>query len=258
MLQFGEETAKRLEIAYRGADFERRRRASFDALGPKPGEVLADIGCGNGMLSETLAMAVGPEGRVIGIDPSAEMLRMAAPRADGLEALSFTEGAAEALPLEDGAADGAVSLQVFEYVAGIPAALAEARRVLRPGGRLVLGDMCFSSLVWASDDPDRMARMTAAWDGHVVHTDLPAALPGLLGDAGFAVETVAPLTFLDTDLRPDGIAAMMLMLIEPYAVRNGHVGEDEARAWAEEQRALAAAGRFFFALTHVVIRARRV
>ena len=46
---------------------------------------------------------------------------------------------------------------------------------------------------------------------------------------------VVPLTFVDTSLRPDGIARMMMILMENYAVSSGHVTADEARSWAEEQ-----------------------
>ena len=70
MLKFDAETTKILDDAYQGADITRRRQASFDALTPIPGETIIDIGCGNGLLTGELARAVGPKGRVIGIDPS--------------------------------------------------------------------------------------------------------------------------------------------------------------------------------------------
>lgn len=257
MLQFDTETTRLLEAAYLGADFSRRRRASFDALSPAPGETVLDIGCGNGMLTVELARAVGESGRVIGIDPSAEMRAAGEARCSDLAQVTMQQGAADALGVDDASADKAVSIQVFEYIADIPAALAEVRRALRPGGRLVLGDMLFGSLVWASDDPERMARMLAAYEHHLVDPDIPARLPQLLADGGYAVEAVRPIPFVDRLLHPDGLAMMMLMLMERYAVENGYLPTTEAADWAAEQRQRAADGRFFFSITHVVVSARK-
>ena len=257
MLQFDDETSAILERAYQGADFRDRRRASFLALAPCPGERIADIGCGNGLLTHELALAVGPYGAVIGIDPSAGMLALARQRLADCGNARLVEGTAEALPVPDGTLDGALSLQVFEYLADPSAGLREAHRSLRRGGRLVLGDMHFGTLAWHSDRPERMARMCEAWDRHVTNRALPASLPDLLRKAGFDVMGLVPLTSVDTTLRPDGLARMMMILMEKYAVENGNVAADEARAWAEEQERLAAEGRFFQTLTHFVVSARK-
>ena len=117
--------------------------------------------------------------------------------------------------------------------------------------------MHFGTLVWHSDDPLRMARMCASWDRHVANPALPAGLPALLAEAGFEVTAVRPLTTVDTTLRPDGLARMMMILMENYAVANGHVSADEARAWAVEQEHLAGEGRFFHSLTHFVVAGRK-
>ena len=257
MLKFDDATLKILDECYKGRDFKRRRAANLSALSPAPGDTVCDLGCGNGMLTEDLSRAVGAGGQVIGIDPSQDMLAAAADRCASLANVSLREGNAEAIPLDDRSVDGVVSLQVLEYVAGIETALAECARVLRPGGRLVIGDMIFGSQVWFSDDPERMARFNRHWDQHVVWTDLPTELPDRLRKSGFEVEQVMPETFLDTVLRPDGLAAMMLILIEAYAVQEGLASAEEAAAWRNEQMELARDGRFFFALTHVITVGRK-
>lgn len=257
MLQFDAETTRQLEIAYQGADVTQRRRASFDALGPEPGETILDIGCGNGLLTRELARAVGPFGRIIGVDPSVDMRIAARARCDDFDWVELMDGAADRLPVADGVVDKAVSVQVFEYLDDIPAAVNDAHRVLKPGGRLVIGDIHLDSIVWFSDDPDRMARMFAAWDNHFTEPEVPAILPPILRDSGFAVDRIVPHTLCDHVLRPDGLASIMMHLMESYAVSNGHVAAGEARAWAEEQAELARAGRFFFSITHYVVSARK-
>ncbi|MFD2738981.1 methyltransferase domain-containing protein [Sulfitobacter aestuarii] len=257
MLSFGRETTRLLEIAYQGADFSARRRVAFDALAPGPGEVIVDIGCGNGWLSADLARAVGARGRLIGIDPSREMRAAAAERCADCGWARIDEGTAGQLPLDAQSIDKAVSVQVFEYLDDIPAALHEAHRVLKPGGRLVIGDIHFDSWIWFSDDPARMRRMMSVWDDHLAEPAVPALLPAMLKEAGFSLLQIVPMTICDHQLRPDGLAMMLSRLMPRYAVANGLIPTAEAEAWGAEQTALAAAGRFFFSVTHFVLSAQR-
>jgi SAM-dependent methyltransferase len=257
MLKFDAETTQVLENAYQGADMTRRRQASFDALRPGPGETIVDIGCGNGMLTAELARAVGPAGSVIGIDPSSDMQAAAKNRCGDYVCVEFLEGYANSLPLADGIADKAVSVQVFEYIEDVEGALEEALRCLKPGGRLVISDLHFGSFIWYSDEPGRMSRMIASWDEHFVSGSLPARLPGLLKAKGQIVEAVLPVTLTDHELKPDGIAITMMHLMKHYAISNDLVEEAVAQAWFDEQEKLASEGRFFFSITQFVVVGRK-
>lgn len=257
MLKFDEQTARLLEDAYQGADFTRRRRISFDAVAPRPGERILDLGCGNGLLTLELARAVGAAGHILGLDASADMLSAAKKRCQERENVTLLRGSADALPFEAGSIDKAVSLQVFEYFDDVRPALKELHRVLRLGGRVVISDMHFDTLAWHSDHPERMARMVDIWDRHVAERRVPQILPGALMTAGFSMETVIPYTTCDIDMRPDGLAQMMIRLMTAYAISTGAMPEDETTAWAQEQTDLAKDGRFWFSLCHFVTVARR-
>ncbi len=250
MLKFDEETTKLLETAYLGGDVTRRRRMAFDALHLEGGDTVVDIGCGNGLLTAEIARAVGETGRVVGIDPSADMRGAAVARCESLPSVEIVEGLADALPLEDGEADKAVSVQVLEYLPDIPAAVAEAHRVLRSGGRFVAIDTGFNTLDWFTEDEDRMARVLAAWDHHYTEARVAALWPRLTREAGFGAIEVTPFTFCDTTLRPDGIALMGMALMSRYAAQNGFMSEAETQAWYDEQIEMARQGRFFFSLTY--------
>lgn len=111
---------------------------------PEPGERIVDVGSGAGTDSLVAARAVGPEGAVIGVDMSERMLSRARRAADdaGLANVEFREGLAEDLPVEDGWADRVISNGVLNLVPDKPAAYGEIFRVLRPGGRLQVTDIC--------------------------------------------------------------------------------------------------------------------
>ena len=257
MLQFDERTAKILDRAYLGRDFVTRRRANLDALDPRVGEHLADIGCGAGHMTAELGLAVGESGQVLGVDPSADMRALAEARCGDYDWVKIADGSAGQIPVEDGALDGAVSVQVFEYIDGIPSVLPEVHRALRPGGRLVIGDMEFGSMVWFSENPERMQRMVDAWDAHFVDPHVPQHLPPMLRETGFGNVTMESVTFLDTEFRADGLARMMWILMPAFAVKQGLMSEEEAQAWSDEQVTLGAEQRFFFSFTHVVVRAEK-
>ncbi len=252
MLQFDKETTALFNETYRGRDFVERRLANLQILDPKSAEHIVDIGCGNGMLTAELARAVGPEGRVFGVDPSDDMRQSARENCSSHDIVRIVDGAADRMPLEDESVDKAVSIQVFEYLSDIPAALREAYRILRPGGRLVIGDMHFGTLAWHSENPDRMRRILSAYSSHFTTGDVPARLPGLLKDSGFRFERSHPHTIVDTSLRPDGLAKSMMGLVSNYATGNNLVPQSDVREWLAEQENLAKSGRFHFVFTHII------
>ena len=104
MLQFNSETTRLLENAYRGSDFVKRRLATLEALAPRPGETIVDVGSGLGHLTIELSRVVGDAGEVIGVDPSIDMRTAAATQCDGLPNVRILDGTAAELPLDDGSA----------------------------------------------------------------------------------------------------------------------------------------------------------
>ena len=184
-IEFDESTVRRLEVLYRTRDVLRRRQLVRDALGVAPGERILDVGCGPGFYVAELLERVGSDGSVVGIDSSQPMLAVAAHRSEGHDNVSFHEADATSLPVEDASFDAALSVQVLEYVADVPAALAEMYRALRAGGRLVVWDVDWATLSLHTTDPARTERILRAWDGHLAHPSLPQTLTAQLQAAGF-------------------------------------------------------------------------
>ena len=103
-----------------------------------PDAIVADLGCGTGQFAATIAPYVR---QVVAVDESAAMLDAARGRLAPLDGVELRQGALEALPLADGEADLAVLLLVLHHLAEPATALAEAARVVKPGGRLLVVDM---------------------------------------------------------------------------------------------------------------------
>jgi ArsR family transcriptional regulator len=99
---------------------------------------VADLGCGTGQLLPLLSSSVE---QVIGVDGSDEMLAAARGRTAHLANVDLRRGSLETLPLDDETLDAAVMMLVLHHLPSPLAALTEARRVLRPGGRLLVVDM---------------------------------------------------------------------------------------------------------------------
>jgi ubiquinone/menaquinone biosynthesis C-methylase UbiE len=127
-----------------------------------PGERVVDVGCGAGIDSLIAAKMVGPDGLVIGVDMTEAMLEMA--RKSALEAgssnVEFRAGLAESLPVPDDWADVVISNGVLNLVPAKLVALQEMARVLKPTGRLQIGDILVQQAV-----PEDAKQQIDLWTG---------------------------------------------------------------------------------------------
>lgn len=256
-IEFDESTARRLEVLYGTRDVLRRRQLVRDALGVVPGERILDVGCGPGFYVAELLEQVGSDGAVVGIDGSQPMLDVAAHRSEGYDNVSFHEADATSLPVENASFDAALSVQVLEYVAEVPAALSEMYRALRAGGRLVVWDVDWATVSLHTTDLARTERVLRAWDGHLAHPSLPQTLTAQLTAAGFDDVKLEGHTFATNELDPDTYGGFLVPFIAQFVVGRDGITEDEANAWEAEQRELAQRSEFFFSCTQFCFTATR-
>jgi arsenite methyltransferase len=253
-LDFDDAASRMLEETYTTDDVVAQRGRVLELLALQPAERVLDVGVGPGLLALEARQAVGPTGRVCGIDPSPSMLAIARRRA-GEAGVELAEGTATAIPYDDASFDVGVSTQVLEYVADVPAALAELHRVVRPGGRVLLLDTDWDSLVWRADDDIRAARVLTTWDEHLVDPHLPRRLGGELRAAGFDVTAVDALTMLNVGYARRTFSACLLEQIVAFvAGRSGPTAAD-AEEWAADLRGQGE--NYFFSLDRFIFRAIR-
>lgn len=121
---------------------------------PRAGEYVVDVGSGAGSDSFIAANAVGPKGSVVGVDMTPAMLDRSRASAQGFANVEFREGVAEEIPVPDGWADVVISNGVINLVPDKLAAYSEIARVLKPGGRVQVADICVEREVPESAQSD--------------------------------------------------------------------------------------------------------
>jgi len=175
------------------------------------GEVVLDLGSGAGADVLISARRVGETGRAIGIDMTDEMLELARRNATeaGVENVEFVKGYLEDLPLPDASVDVVISNCVINLSGDKPRALAEAARVLRPGGRFAVSD------VIADPDMDDATRSDmAAWTGCTAGALTEAEFREALTAAG-----LINLEFHETHRVHEHAAAAIIRASKPRANR---------------------------------------
>ena len=125
-----------------------------------PGERVVDVGCGAGIDSLIAARMVGPDGGVIGVDMTESMLEKAKAAAKDLDNVEFRIGFGEELPVPDGWADVVISNGVVNLMPDKHEALTEMARVLKPGGRIQIGDILVDRPV-----PENAKEKIELWTG---------------------------------------------------------------------------------------------
>ncbi|MCT2594869.1 methyltransferase domain-containing protein, partial [Streptomyces sp. N2-109] len=199
----------------------RLRARSYELLSLVPGSIVVDAGCGAGRAVAELAERGV---HAVGVDPDTSMLTAARERWPAAE---FREAGAQDLPFADASVRGYRADKVFHVLQEPERAVAEARRVLCPGGRIVLAGQDWDTIMIDSDD--------AALTRTIVHAraDLlgtPRAgrqYRSLLLDGGFDDVTVEAHTSVFTD---PAMLPLLTRLAEP-ACTSGAVSRDQADEW---------------------------
>ena len=171
-----------LEVVPEGANLGLGCGAPLAAAQVRPGETVLDLGSGAGFDAFIAARVVGPEGRVIGVDMTPEMIAQARENADkvNVENVDFRQGFIEEMPVENDSVDVLISNCVINLSPDKPAVFREAFRVLKPGGRVAVSDIVLTEPL-----PAKVAESMVAYVGCVAGASLLDEYLGYLRDAGF-------------------------------------------------------------------------
>lgn len=222
-----------------------RRLAVFEALMPQAGMHLLDVGCGSGHFVRELARAVGPSGRILGIDVSDDQLTVARENCADYPVVELLNADVCELPMEDGSLDAVSSIQTLEYVPSVDRALSEIRRALKPGGRVAFVSVLWDAYRFHGAEEGLNRRIAEAWRAHCRHQMLPAEMPGHMANAGLGGASQRTLAFLNHALHENCLAFWVSKIVAAFAVGQG-MTEEDARTWLDQLEQADRDGRFGF------------
>jgi len=166
----------------------------------KAGETVLDLGSGGGIDCFLAARKVGAAGRVIGVDMTEEMVRLARENAakSGLKNVEFLQGEIESLPVEDATVDAVISNCVINLSTDKERVFCEVYRVLKPGGRMMVSD-----IVLDGELPEKIKESVAAYTGCIGGALKRADYLAAIAQAGFTRVEIVAETKVPVDLWAD-------------------------------------------------------
>jgi ubiquinone/menaquinone biosynthesis C-methylase UbiE len=266
-MQFiNEQSAATLErfierLEYRGTDptFVAYRDEYLKLVDLPPTAAVLDLGCGTGVVTRAIAARDGFAGTVTGIDQSPEFIAAAQRLAadDGVgDRVQFAVGDVHALDLPAATFDAVVAHTLISHVRDPLAVLAEAARVVRPGGSVAIFDGDYGSLTFDCSDPRLGEPMERAVQSMIMSSPrVMRELPRLLSKVGLRLVAAQAHVYAEA-----GSSSFMLNLAETYgplAVSTGLVPAADVDAWLADQRRSAEDGTFFAACNYYAYIAQR-
>jgi len=226
------------------------------AVSPQPGERLLDLGSGTGALSRLVAPQVKPDGSIAGLDISLEFnlfARRILAEMETANIVNLLTGQAERLPFEENCFDGAWGARLLLHATQPDAIVSEMKRVVRPGGRVVLADWDFDTI--AIDHPDReLTRRLIHWrtDNHGGNNWSGRQLLARAQDAGLKDIEVKPLVIVARDERP---ALTPSLYRAAEVARDGSgISAEEHDVWVEELKSRIRSGKFLASIVYFIVK----
>jgi ubiquinone/menaquinone biosynthesis C-methylase UbiE len=244
-----------LDEAAMQESFQAYKRRTFELLDVRLGQRLLEVGCGTGDDARGLCRLVGRNGKVVAIDNSKAMINEAARRAEGrFQSLQLNVADAMQLQFPDASFDACRADRSFMHIPDPAQALREMVRVTRPGGRVLVYEVDFETLVIDAPDHDLARRIVNAWCDSFPNGWLGRHMPALFRECGLADPLVVPATLMLTyNLAASLIGAETVA----RAQSAGKISADEGRTWLKFLEEAHYTGRFFSSLLGYIVWAKK-
>jgi len=251
---------ERLELRGKDPTFVAYREAYLELIDLPRAATVLDLGCGTGVVARAIAARDGFTGTVTGIDLSDDFIAAAETFAadDGVsDRVQFAVGDAHQLDFRAASFDTVVAHTLVSHVRDPLAVLAEAARVVRPGGYLAVFDGDYASLTFGCSDPRLGEAVEPALQATIMSSPrVMREIPRLLPKAGLRLIATQAHVYAEA-----GSSTFMLNLAETYApltaASTGQLSAAHVDAWLADQRRSASDGTFFAACNYYAYVARR-
>jgi arsenite methyltransferase len=248
---FDEKTAQQLSMIYMTEDIremQRQYRAWFD---PQPGETILDVGCGTGVNALAIAKLVGSSGKVIGIDNSEAMLKLAraGAAADNVE---YRLMPVEHMDFADNSFDGVVCTQVLGYLADAIPVIRDLLRVVKPGGRVFIAETDWDTLAYCIADKELQRKVTLAFADHHGDGWVGRRLYQWCEKAGPREIELHPYVIHNAEYSARRYGGPLSYVIRDYLLRTRKWPESEVKRWLQQLSDAFDDRTYFFLLTRLV------
>jgi ubiquinone/menaquinone biosynthesis C-methylase UbiE len=229
------------------------KREITERLELQEGDAVLDAGCGTGDDARGMVTYVGPSGRVVGLDASEETLAEARQRvSEAGIAVEFVHGDVHELPFADATFSAVRAERMLQHVEDPRRAMGELARVTRPGGRVVIFDTDWETLIVDADDIATTRAILQEKCRLLRHGWIGRRLSGLMHEAGLEDITALPRSLVVTD----GPLAISLHGLQPAAesaLRRGRITREQCDAWFADILHKHADSRFFCSVTAFIV-----
>jgi SAM-dependent methyltransferase len=225
-------------------------------LDPRPGETILDLGFGGGQALRYIADQVGAIGRALGIEalaPYADQMR-AIKRQRGLQQLDVLVAKGQSLPFPADSLDAVLCVNVLEAIPERLAAVREMKRVLRPGGRLLLVHGDYESMAYTSTDRELGRRAVLAYASAKFASyeagdgQMGRHLRGLVKHAGFSWSELRVFPWINTEYREPLLGWTLAQFSADFVAPVSDLTDPELDQWRADLAARSALGEYLFCL----------
>jgi arsenite methyltransferase len=253
-MEFNETFLLEIDKSRQSAGGQAKARRYLTLLDPRPGQRILDLGCGSGIFSRMLAPLVAPGGQVVGLDSAPEAVELAArlSGAAGPAWLTFEQGDGHQLRFETVTFDGALCIAVLMYCQDPGRVLRELRRVLRPGGRLVVANTDEDSRAFNSQDRELGRRIIRVMADRTREPWLARRLAYLLRGAGFNILKEIVETGVERDFSPGTSGYAVARGIGHSLLAQTCLSSEDYQRWLADLQARAREGSYCYNATRYV------
>lgn len=251
VLTFDEDSLLALEQQRQTVSARAKFQRQLDMLQLEPGERILDLGCGTGAHCRVMAPLVTPGGWIAGIDAELDAITVAERLASGSEYASLSIQMADAhnLPFEDHTFDAAICISVLGFCQDTLRVLTEARRALRPGGRLLLVNSDEATRIYNSSDRELGEKVMKAIAGRTRDPWIGRRLAGLLIAAGFTIVQEDVHAWVEREFGPGQSGYLHAHAMRDHLLTSGGLTEEEYSSWLADLDACQQEGSYCYSVT---------